>query len=239
MANQSTLALVLQQLQAELGQEISTANENVQRLYLLIEGVQNWLATETDWPFLAKHWDVSVGPGNRYIDLPTASEGVLAYNPSRPITVKNYYNSRWNNLDYGIGTEEYDTYDSDHFPGNRTDPIQRWQHWDLLQFEVWPIPTTAQTLRFYGQRILTSLRDTNGAFSPTSKLDLDDQLIMLFVCAELLARNENADAQLKLAKAQQRLKALKSNLLRRDQTLNFCGSSDSKPKNVSIIAVHG
>ena len=71
-------------------------------------------------------------------------------------------------------------------------------------FEVWPMPSTAQTIRFTGERQLQQL------VNDTDTADIDDLLLVLQVAAGEAARRELADAPLLIGRAKQRFQQLQA-----------------------------
>jgi len=72
------------------------------------------------------------------------------------------------------------------------------------EFEIWPVPNTAQTFRFVGQR------NPRTFSSDSDKCELDDLLIVLFAAAEILAHKEQASAAIVLRRANERLAKLRA-----------------------------
>lgn len=107
---------------------------------------------------------------------------------------------------------------------------------EVLAYELWPLPQTAGTIRFEGQRLLNPLeQDTDCA-------DLDDQCIVLFAAAKLLARRRKADAPEVLTRAETRLVSVRSNWPRREKMVVFGQRQDwgrSSRRLVPMIAVAG
>ena len=181
MAENTPLGVVIGMVRAQIGfpcpplggggARVNTAEDG--RLAALIDAKQKWLADEWDWPTLGEWWDAPVAPGQRYPLLPVAAvqdgqnAGTLAFNKRRPLLVNNRWNAYWNEIAYGISEQqEYNNIDSD--LGQTNDPILRWDYNDTTTFEVWPIPASAQTVRFRGQRVLNSLLTSNpGQPQPT------------------------------------------------------------------------
>lgn len=204
MPRGTTLANALLMLKAELGYNLTAgvATADDQQLYRLLDNEQKRLAADYDWSFLDKYGDVAATVGTRNLAFPGSSV-VL----ERPLRVERKFNTLWQEIEHGIEDCDYNTIDSD--LGRTMDPIQKWRlNSDGSTFEVWPIPATAQTVRFHGQRPITTLL-TAGAYDPTKTLDLDDLLIVLFVAAGRLARTKQADAQLVLQRANDRLQMLR------------------------------
>lgn len=204
MPRGSTLATALSLLKAELGYSLTAnvATADDQIMYRQIDSEQKRLASDFDWPFLDKYADVAAPVGTRNLNFPGASV-VL----ERPLRVERKFNTLWQEIEHGIEDCDYNVSDSD--LGRQMDPIRKWRlNSDGSTFEVWPIPGVAQTIRFHGQRPITSLL-TASAYDPTKTLDLDDVLVVLFVAANRLSRTKQQDAALMLQRAQNRLQMLR------------------------------
>ena len=240
-------------LKAELQYSLdSTATGKDTALNQLLSNKEQWLASEYDWPFLEHRWDITVNAGNRFLTLPTqesssGDEGAsVAINFEREVRVEVKYNNKWWPLDYGVGAEEFNIFDSDGTttPVQPMDPVMRWRFAtdtsegaNPNQFEIWPVPVTTQIIRFTGQRALLTLS------ADADKADLDDQLIVLFTAAEQAAINEMASAQLLAQRAQERLKKVMGNYPSRDRRV-VLGRSDNRftrkqVRTVPLVAVHG
>lgn len=228
MPRGSTLSAVASQLKAELADSTAVSAGGVQdnELFYIIRGVQTWLAASYDWPFLNKRVDVSVPAGTndvtRYQTLPDL-------NFDRPVKVEALYSDIWSEVAYGIGQEEYNAYSSgdNSIAAVQTDPIRRWD-WkpgDATKIELWPLPSTAQVLRFSGQRNLTALL-VGSAWSLAATLDLDDLLVVYYAAARKLARLNKKDANLMLAQAQDRLNQLRSGFVKRKEVLDLTGERE-------------
>jgi hypothetical protein len=147
----------------------------------LLAQMQQWLWSQYQFPFLYSHQDVAVSNGSRYYNYPALIS--LDY----PTMVETKWGQLWYPVDYGISGTEYESVDPDR--GETLDPVSRWQVYSATQFEVWPQPATAQTLRFWGTRLLAPL------VAETDVCDLDDLLIVLFAAAEKLKRAKQPDWQ--------------------------------------------
>ena len=150
-------------------------------------------------------------------------------NMERPYRVEVFWNNLWSPVEYGIGSAEFNYLNSDQ-PGQIQDPIQRWRWSEEGQFEIWPINSTSTVIRFTGQRAL------DGLVNSTDTADLDDQLIVLAVAAELLARNKQQDAQNKQALFMERLRAVRASYPGRPKGLILGGgcSREEKKRLVSV-----
>lgn len=214
MARGTLLSTLVAMVRVEVGQT-TTANIATQgdvAIQQMLSNKQMLLSTIRDWPFMWHRWDVSVAPGARYVSFPTSdTRGISAViNTERPFQVRTFFNRVYLDLDYGIGPEEFDIRNSD--LNEAMDPVERWDFATNIgetananQFEIWPIPVTAQTIRFDAQRQPRALVAT------TDTADFDDILLCYMVSAELLARFEfMAEAKAKEALVQQRLNYLTS-----------------------------
>jgi len=201
-----TLAEIRQQLKAEIGDDMSTSSEDA-RYDLLLATAQQELATAWDWSFLrvkAGEADVDVPIGSRFLTMPLL-------NLDREVKAECFFNNYWQCVPHGIGSDEYNLYDSD--LGEVQDPIQRWQEIsetvdvnsvDHQKFEIWPMTAIAGKVRFWGQRALRAF-EVDG-----DKADLDDTLLVLTVAVPLLVKRESANATIAAKRLDERLKVLRA-----------------------------
>lgn len=196
-----TLLNLLNDLKAEANISMNVAHGVQARdaqVYLL-RRVQEELYTQHDWPTLAIDRDVALSPGQRYYNFPADIDFAFV----NSAVVRNA--TIWEELCFGIGSDELNTYNSD--DDFRTFPPRNWDYnGDTGQFEVWPVPSQAGTLRFYGRKKLRPLA------ADTDTCTLDSTLIVLYAAAEMLARVGSEDAPLKLQKAQAHFTAIKRRL---------------------------
>lgn len=191
-------------LRAEIGESLSPA-QGVDRQPVLkyyLRRVQEMLYDGYDWPHLRMRPEVKLQAGGRYYDFPddfnfTNVEDVWLWGPSggRPYSIER-----------GIGQEQFTVYR----PGQRTDPVQRW---DMLwtgtetQIEVWPVPNVdGYILQFVGKRNLRPL------IADSDLADLDDIMIVLFAAAELMVKKHETQARAKQSLAQDRLHRMRGRL---------------------------
>lgn len=202
MARGTTLTELLAMTKAHMGASLTVGTSMDAALYRLLASKQKWLASEWDWDFLETRYGVTTVAGTRYYTLP------VGLNYDRPIKVEIQQNSRWHELQYGIGAKEYNFLDSD--AGVTSSICLNWQFYGgtagAPQYELWPIPDAVATVRFTGQANLGVL----AAGSDTCTLD--DELLALSVAADQLVALKQPDAQVKAAMAQQRLQRLRANL---------------------------
>ncbi len=232
MPRGTTLANARAMLKAEIGDyagtnAVSDAARNVQ-----MSNMQKWFASEYDWPFLEHEWPSPVSAGSQFLTMPaTDKRGMSAtINFERGVLVERLYNNLYVPLDYGIGADEYNIYDYLR-DGKAMDPIQRWKFStntvdtaNSNQYEVWPVPVTAQTVRFTGQRKLLALS------SDSDTLDMDDMLIVLSVAAMILMRNGTSDAQMMSQRAQRTLERLRAHYPTYDRTIILGGGGHRHEK---------
>jgi len=232
----TTLSALFGMLQLRLG-ETQTQSFTQSRYYQLLSDKQQWLAGAYDWPFLDVKFDATAVAQGRYVAFPTQDINGVAtsLNMERPLKVEVKYNNLWTPLEYGISSEEYNITDSDE--NVYQDPIQRWQ-WNnddtgagVGRFEVWPVPESNQTIRFTGQRVLRALS------AGTDKAELDDQVLVLSVAADLLARNKQQDAQIMMQLASERLRSIRAMYPCRPDGFNLGGGEADDRQAVQRIAI--
>lgn len=143
----------------------------------LVKNRQAFYYDEFDWPFMnikRSDADKTIAAGQRYYDFP----GTLSQEHAFALYYK--YSNVWILLDQGISPEDYSAFDSD--IDERSDPLLKWDYYDETQFEVWPLPASAGTVRFLGKKALTALVDEDDT------LDLDDEMIALSVAASIATK---------------------------------------------------
>jgi len=246
MASGTTLLNLRTMLLAEIGDYGTPNTTRTAEMNTLLSDKQKWLASEYSWPFLQQFWDVAVNAGSQYNNMPVVNDSnlgeSLALDLMRPFWVDVFWNQVYDEMQYGIGRDEYNW--MNFALGQSTDPIQRWRFNSNVnetvhpnQFEVWPVPVTPQTVRFTGQRVMLPLvQDTDTA-------DLDDMLIVMFAAGELLTRKKQQDGQLKLGLAKQRLEKLKSAYPVRDRDVILGGGKrnwrEQRRVVPMVIVAHG
>ena len=231
MARLTPLYQLFVMLQARLGENSTFAGQK-NRYYQLLSDKQKWLANEYDFPFLEDRFDIAVPSQSRYLSFPTIdNEGTtVAMNLERPYTVEVFWNNIWSPLEYGIGSTQFNYLNSDQ-PGQIQDPIQNWRWSDEGRFEIWPINSTAQVIRFTGQRALDNL------VVDTDVCDLDDLTVVLFVAADILLRSKQADAQAVLQMAQERLRAQRGSYPNAPKGLIFGGRGEYEDNKKRLIPI--
>lgn len=245
MARNTPLANVVAMLKAELAANMTTgvATANDLQYACQIAAKQRWLGDSFDWPFLEDEWNVGIvgGGGGRFNPLPTfpivnndaapvdEQGNIIAINLERPRQTFTFFSNNWQEVEYGIGEEQYNYINSEANPIATLDPIQRWMFDGQYNFEVWPVPQTAQVFRFRGQRTITPLLSfQSGGANPASispqwqaTLDLDDLMVMLFTAGEILQNLGKANAQSVLQRAQARMGQIRASYPTNDDPCAF------------------
>lgn len=242
------LTMLKNKIRTNITPGVSLANDSTYAMD--IARTQAWLATQYDWPFLEERWDIQLepfplSPANptpyqpwRYYYFPTLDEDniTVAINFERPLNAYIWWSQSWLDLDIGIGIEEFNFRNSDGSPPDTgvppetLDPVQRWQYNDQIQFEVWPVPASTQTLRFVGQRVVNPLTTFTPNASPatsnqlatpnwTATLDLDDEMVTLFAAAEILA--DKPAGQILMKNAQNRMAYVRASYPKRTKIAGF------------------
>lgn len=194
-----------------------------------LSDTQERLYDEFDWPFLKVQRDKELFAGERYYDVPAD------INLERIIAVDVLVGSEWVPVERGITLDHYSVINSD--LDVRQDPVQFWDVIDTgagEQIEVWPVPASSGKLRFSGIRKLTQL------VSQEDRADLDDQLIVLFAAAEMLAGRNDSEAQLKLKQGGNRKDMLQSRVTKRRNNGFVLGGArcdDGGGRRPGVIAV--
>lgn len=163
----------------------------------LLQREQERLYWDYNWPFLRVQRSIVLAAGQRYYDAPED------LNFARIVSIEVFWGNNWQPLERGITPEDYNYFNSD--ADVRSDPAEKW---DMIltgaegdteaageQLEIFPIPATAGELRLVGFANLQPFIADNDVCT------LDPTLLSLFASAELLARDQRADAQAKLTAA--------------------------------------
>lgn len=202
MARGTTLGQLVEMVRDECGISSNSSRGNDQLGYItrLIKRQYEFLCDEYDWSFLRVDNDEAtktLEAGERYYDFPVEMD------TKNTIECWHFYGNVWVKLDYGITMEDYTAMNPE--TDQRGDPTLKWRIKDGDQFEVWPLPASDGNLvRFTGTRRPTPLTANN------SRCDMDDLCVVLFVAAEILAKQDQKDAPLKLAAAKARLAKMKA-----------------------------
>lgn len=218
MARGTQLSALVDALRAEIGASTNVAMgvNMLPSLKQLLNRTQQQLWESFDWPFAFIERDEPLLNGQRYytfdndIDFGRISEAHVRYSDS------------WRPLVYGIGIEQYNSSDSS--DGEKEDPCTNWRHYEGNQFEVWPMPASDETvLRFKAIKKLPKMvNDSDVAL-------LDDNLIVMYAAAEILARSKSEDATAKLEVAKQLHQKLKGQGIKSDVFVMGGGMDSIEP----------
>lgn len=187
-------------LRSEIGAStnVSMGVNTLPHLKHILRRTQEKLWQDFDWQFAWIERDEQLEGGQRYY----AFDDDIDFERIRHAHV--LYANTWREIRYGITPGDYNQSNPD--LGMRQDPPMKWRHWEGNQFEVWPVPASANCkIRFRAIKKLDPL------ISDSDRAELDDNLIVLFAAAELLAKNKSEDAGAKLQAAQTHYQKLKGN----------------------------
>lgn len=165
-----------------------------------LQSKQEQLYNDYDWPFLIDQAPVPLVTGTRYYPFPAD----ISFDFVNEVWCSEDNTTSFAPVTYGIGPVQFNQFGV----GVEGWPVQRWMISDN-QIEAWPVPSQAGFLRVVGRRALAPL------VNDTDLSTLDGTLLVLFVAADILARQKAEDARVKLTAAQRYLR----NLARR-QTSN-------------------
>lgn len=225
MARYRTLQEIIDDVRADAGMSLNPAQGRQTRdtIVKLIQRHQRRLWEDYTWPHLRVRRFLRLQAGLRYMDPPADMK------IDRIESISLSYGKTWVRLDYGLTNQNYTEFNS---PERwRSDPVCAWMISENEQIELWPIPATdgdpppdPPTQDIYGEvgpnynnwLMVTGIRDLKPLVAEYDRADLDDQLLTLYVAAELLARANAPDAQAKLQQASQRLFRLRGNLEKRN-----------------------
>jgi hypothetical protein len=201
MPRGATLRQVVDEVRRKAGHSThpGIGNEMLEPIKDDVRRVYRWLHASWDWPHLMEHWaDKTLSAGARVYDFPSDIE---------PDSINDAYHREagtdlWEHIEYGIDHGHYNVYPQ----GDRSDPVRRWQRRNEHQFEVWPTPSSdGGTIEFVGPRPPKALTDENDT------LDLDTDLVVLYVAGEMLAERQSPSTQRVFQQAADRFRLLKGN----------------------------
>lgn len=202
-----TLLYLLDGMRAEARMSLNPAQNAQDReaQVKLLQRVQSDYWEDFDWPHLRVEREVAIQAGQRYFDVPDD----IPLDRLEKIEV--FSSGIWQRLVPDITARQYAAFDSD--LDQRSWPPRCWKIYEGELVEIWPVPlqdadpaTREGTLKFTGIRKLRRLVDDD------DQADLDDRLIILSAAAERLSASGAKDAQLKLQKASQLYRSLRSGL---------------------------
>ena len=205
MARKTQLLDLVAQTRAETGrtQAVAVGVDELDNIKEHLRRVQEQLYDDYDWPFMNVQRTVPLAASQRYYDFPAD----LPFENITDIALN--YNDVYQDITRGIIPSDYSVFDSNASLPEESSPAIKWdirETGTTEQIEIWPIPNdNIQTLYLWGRKALAPLRQE------ADRADMDDRLIVLYVAAEMLARQKSADAQAKLEQANRRLTTLRRN----------------------------
>lgn len=212
----ATLPELIQKLKAELG--VAPASQASDERYgVLLNNMQELLASENDFPELHQEWELSYSAGQRQLPLPSS------LNTARPWKVYARHGGIWLELEAGLELEHFNILSEN----ERADPPMRWRRVGS-NVEIWPTPGAPGTLRLIGQKHPSTITSTVPS-------DLDALLLVFWAAAEEAQRLKQADAPAKLLKARERLlKVLSARPA--GEPINLADRRHRQPKKLIVIA---
>ena len=187
-------------------------------------------------------WDDFTWPHLRVKRLRAVAQGQRYYSPPSEFQIDNiekievYNGGGWRKLAPGIFSEHYSAHDSD--LDQRSYPPMRWAIHEDEDIEIWPIsdqngdPETNE-----GMFKFTGIRNLKPFVKDADRADLDDNLLVMFAAAELLAAQGAKDAQLKLDQANQIYRRQRGGLTPRRRFRMFGVDDIVKPREYVIFNV--
>lgn len=197
MARYTTLIRLLDKLRAEARLSKNPAhNTQVREQHIdILNRIQERLWLDHDWPHLRVERQIPVQAGQRTYAFPTEID------MERTEKVEVFDGSAWLPLSYGIGAAEYSTYNSD--LDERASPVRAWKFAEGEDFEVWPISDIdADATTRDGYIKITGIKKYEPMVADSDTAALDDNMLVMFAAAEVLAARGEKDAEFKLQSAQ-------------------------------------
>lgn len=231
MARNTQLIQLVGMLREEVNRATSVAVgvDDVQSLKNKLRRTQEVLYDDYAWPFMRQIFPFkTLQAGEQYYDFP---DGL---NLERVEGVVVYYNNLPKPLDRGITYREYAIYNS--LIGVTSEPAIRWDvRWTGTkeQYEIWPIPSGNDQLIQW-----TGIRNLRPLIADGDRADLDDQMIVLFTAAELLAKQGSDSAESVAAAATERLRVMKGRVLGADRVRRMgMGEGNAQDQRIPIVVV--
>jgi hypothetical protein len=198
------LQVMVKNLRSECGHSLSVAQgvNSIDTLKYLLQRTQEELWTAFSWPDLTIRADIPLLAGQFRYSFPTT----MAFDQIRESWSCRPSDSTWTPVGYGISedmikpggdnAERADTVECWGVEGAQSDTPPN----NVPMVRVFPTPdTNGSTLRFKGNRPLKPF------VADADLCTLDDNTIVLFCAAEILARAKAEDAPGKLQKAERHL----------------------------------
>lgn len=231
MARHTTLVKLLDKLRVAARLSLNPAHnaQNRSAQVAQLQAEQERLWADFDWPHLRVERMVQVQAGQRYYDTP---EDIAVDRIER---IEIFRDGGWYKMEAGIDGCEYSAHNSD--LDERSWPPRRWKIHEDEDIEIWPIPDTNGdattldgTLKFIGIRNLNPLVDDS------DRADLDDEMLVGYVAAGILAASGAKDARLKLDAANARYARLRGNMSPREKVSMFGIGEPRLPRRIFITS---
>jgi len=223
---------LVDRLRAEVGHSTNAqvGQNSYDYLVQVLSRTQRRLCEEYDWAHLKIKRDIPVQAGQRYYPTPDS----LHYERITDVDFKD--GSLWRPLIRGIDESLFSLHDSDR--GHQNWPIQHWDVHENLDgpadttgfLEFWPVPNRSVS-QFDGMVRLTGYMQAPELVHPNDKCVLDGSLLVLYAAAEICARQNQSDAQMKLTAAQQLMSRLQNQNSNKKKYVSFSPNAATKTKN--------
>jgi hypothetical protein len=229
MSRNTTLVRLLDKLRVAARLSLNPAH-NVQTRssqVTLLQVEQERLWADFDWPHLRVERQIPLAAGQRYYDTP-ADMAV-----DRIEKIELFTNGAWYILQPGIDGEHYSAWNSD--LDARSYPPRRWKLNDDEDVELWPISdTNGDATTREGYIKFTGIRNLRDLVDDGDRADLDDDMLVGYVAAQMLAASGAKDAKLKLDAALARDAKLRGRLTPRHKFQMFGAGETPAPKRLFV-----
>lgn len=202
MARGTSLLELTGDLRTELGRasNLAVGPGDIPQLQRALRRIQKVLWSQYEWPFM-----------RRVFPLIPLQAGLNMYNPPDGLDIDRIENMAvWQNnipvpIKRGIGWEDYAGFK----PGERADPALKWDMRTDDEFatkiEIWPTPASNN----YSLQII-GIRKLRPFVHDADLCDMDDELILLFAAAQMLARQGAKDAPVVMDQANAHLAKMRA-----------------------------
>jgi hypothetical protein len=230
MPRNVTLGELVQLVRSEAKHSLSPAQGRAFEDHIKnsLRRIQTRLWQDFKWPHLTVEKDKAINAGQRYYDLPPE----IILESVKEVRVR--HAGQWlPEIPQGIVMEHYNSFDPT--LDQRSDPVQRWDiaKNGLEQIELWPLPASnGDTLRIIG------VRNLNPLIAESDRCDLDSDMLVLFVAAELLVKSEPELAKEKLGSARSLYTRLKGAQGKKATVSMVGGNGSSARRAPTHVAVH-
>lgn len=227
MATGATFATLIEEVQYEIGHVVSPAAGQNYREHIKsrIKREYRRLYHDHNWRHLREREDVVINAGQRYYDYPDGAELETI------IEMYVRHGASWIPITDDFDDTDYNGMDSDE--DVRSDPVQKWRPYGVDQFEIWPMPASATTIRVIRKKPFEALTDED------DRCLLDTDVVVLHAAAELLRKQDDKEAALVLGRASQHYDTLKMRARASRRTVNMTGQgvSPRDPRNKVFVGV--